>query len=225
MSTDWREALPARRHLSAGEVPSVVWPTDNELGIPLLDPAMQADSVPAPILTWGSVKRTTPNVGGSWLFYTEDYRYTSLWSDPKPIVNSGCAVAAEPNFSCYEDMPSAVAHWRIYQKRWLARWWQTQGIRILVDLNVAPRYAQVNLFGVPSGWKAYATRGYVSRLPQMEAEYEMACNQAQTSQILFVIYGGSRKLRKYCEMRNWHWIPESMDLRKQAKHHLGVLFG
>lgn len=142
---------------------------------------------------------------------------TALWSDPRPVVNSQCAAAVEPNFSCYEDMPLAVGHWRIYQKRWLARWWQTQGIRVLVDLNVAPRFAGANLLGVPRGWRAYCTRGYLRRLVQTEREYETACNHAGASDILFCVYGGSRKLRKVCALYGWHWVPECMDQRRRER--------
>lgn len=200
--------------IKAGEVPAVIWPSDNALGIPTLDLSMQAAEIVPPFLTWGSVSRNTPNLG-TWGFYTEDYRYTALWNDPKPVVNSGCVVAVEPNFSCYEDTPLAVGHWRIYQKRWLARWWQECGIQIFVDLNVAPGYAKVNLLGVPKGWRAYCTRGYLSRLHQLEAEYEIACNRAGTNKILFVVYGGSEKLRGFCESRGWTWIREQREVAKR----------
>jgi|SRR5262245_22774081 len=195
--------------------PSVVWPSDNEYGIPALDPAMQAAEIAAPVLTWGNVPRTTPNAG-TWVFYTQDYRYTALWTNPKPVAASGCRVAVEPNFSCYEDMPLAVGLWRIYQKRWLARLWQQQGIRTLVDLNVAPKFADLNLLGVPPGWRAYCTRGYLSRLDQTEREFERACERAGTADLLFVVYGGSKKLRDLCWFRGWQWIGECMDVRKRA---------
>src|SRR3990172_695710 len=111
-----------------------IWPSTNEYGIPDLDIDQQAREIITPFTIWGSVPRGTA-MPGTWGFYTEDYRFTALWSDPRPVVRSGCKVAIEPNFSCFEDMPLAVGLWRIYQKRWLARYWQIKGIRIVADLR------------------------------------------------------------------------------------------
>lgn len=211
-------AVPIQRSLlRGGDVEAAVWASGNKYGVPDLDITMQADRLIAPVKLWGSVKRTEPNPG-SWLFYTADYRFSALWSDPKPVVNSGALVAAEPNFSCYSDTPYAVALWRIYQKRWLARFWQSQGIYVLVDLNVHQRFAKLNLLGVPSGWRGFVTRGYLGNIEQTEREYQIACNQALPNSPFFVVYGGSQRLRRVCEDRNWHWIPERADCVKAMRN-------
>lgn len=194
-------------------VPDALFPTDNDWGIPLLDVNYQAEQIDLPALIWGATGRRAKN-SGTRLFYTEDYRYTRLWKSPNDVVATGCVNAVEPNFSCYEQMPRAVALWRIYQKRWLGRYWQSRGIRILADLNVATDYCDLNLLGIPDGWRAWATRGYTDRIAQTHAEFEIACRKAGSKDILFVVYGGGSAVKRECQKRGWIWLPEVMDVRK-----------
>lgn len=199
--------------LGQGDVPDALWPTDNEWGVPLLDINLMADAVDLPVEVWGEVARTT-RMRGTWLFYTEDARFEALWRDPSPILNSRCVNVVEPNFSCYRDMPMAVGLWAIYRKRWLARYWQSKGVRVFVDLNVNPKFYDLNLMGVPKGWTAWATRGYMERLEYTVQEYEIAVKHAGSSSILFVVYGGGKAVKKACLERGWMWIPEVMDSKR-----------
>jgi len=155
----------------------ILWQTDNEWGIPLLNINLAAEQAVLPLKKWGTVARTKSarKMPGTWYFYTDDYKFSGLWRDPTPIVNSGCTNVIEPNFSTTAQMPRAVALWRIYQKRWLARYWQSRGIRVFVDLCVDPLFYDLNLLGVPFGWKAWATRVYADQLNMAEHEFEMAC--------------------------------------------------
>lgn len=195
------------------EVPDAVWPTDNEFEIPLLDENLQATAVDLPFVGWGSVKRKK-RMTGSWHFYVDDYRFTGVWKNPAEVVNTFAVNAVEPNFSVYNQMPLPVALWAIYRKRWVARWWQSRGVKIFVDLNVATQYADLNLMGVPKGWKAYATRGYSKQLADTEREFELACKQAGTKSILFVVYGGGRAVMEHCRQRGYLWFDETMNERK-----------
>jgi len=201
--------------LTRWDVPDAIFPTDNDLGIPLLDASLQAQMIIAPVQAWGmgagARSRTNP---GLWHFYTEDYRFDALWSDPSPVINSGCQVVVEPNFSAYTEMPRVVALWSIYRKRWLARWWQSFGVRVLVDLNVAEPHYLDNLLGVPVGWRSWATRGYVDRIENTVLEYDMACSHAGTSDILFFVYGGGRAVKELCTQRGWVHAIEQRDAAK-----------
>jgi hypothetical protein len=203
--------------LSADDVPDALFPTDNEWQVPLLDLARQADHVDLPAVAWGSIARTK-RMRGTWHFYTEDYRYSALWDDPTPIPNSGCISAVEPNFSCYEQTPRAIALYRIYHKRWIARWWQSQGIRVFVDLNVASEHYDLNLLGVPAGWRAYATRGYAERLEDTVREWEMGCERAGSEDVLFFVYGGGKAVAAECGKRGWVHVDEHMNrVKREAK--------
>ena len=105
-------------------------------------------------------------------------------------------------------MPRAVAIWQMYRKRWLARWYQSVGITIFVDLNISERHADLRLMGVPAGWKAYATRAYSERLDATEREYQAAIERAGSESILFVVYGGGKKAEELSKQRGWIWYQD-----------------
>lgn len=196
------------------DVPDALWPTDNKWGVPLLDLKMQARAFDQPWAMWGSTKRKT-TIKGTYLFYTEDYRYERLWKDPAPLLRTKCTNAVEPNFSCYENMPAAVALWQVYRKRWIARWWQSYGVRIIVDLNVARNHEGVNLLGVPRGWRVFATRGYEDRLEDTHREYAIADQIAgDNATPIFIVYGGGLAVKEACTANGWIWIAENMDVGK-----------
>lgn len=198
------------RVLTRADVPDCRWPTNNDFDIPLLSVEYQAGQPDIPFLPWGSESRKKA-VGLSYHFYTDDSRFAALWADPTPVVNSRCLNAVEINFSIYDQTPRVVGLHRIYMKRWIARWWQSLGIKILVDLNVAENFAEDNLLGVPAGWRSYATRGYTDRLDATHREYDRACHWAGTSDIVFVVYGGGKLVHETCKQRGWAWFPEYMD--------------
>jgi len=196
-------------------VPDAVWPTDNDWGVPLLDINLQAKAVDLPFKGWGSIKRKA-RMQGTWHFYTEDYRFEALWRDPSPVAYTRCVNIVEPNFSCYDQMANAFALFQIYRKRWLARWWQSIGIHVLVDLNVAEPFYQLNMLGVPKGWLSWATRGYTERLDSMEREYQMAVEHAGTTSILFVVYGGGKAVKELCQSKGWLWFNEEVERRENG---------
>ena len=195
------------------EVPDAVWATDNDFDVPLLAEGLQADSVILPFVAWGAQTRKK-RMPGTYHFYVEDYRFDYLWKNPAGLVNTFCQNCVEPNFSIYDQMPLPVALWATYRKRWIARWWQSKGIKIFVDLNVAEKYAKLNLLGVPKGWKAYCTRGYQARLDATEREYALACEHAYSKDILFVVYGGGRLVSEWCKYKGIQWFDETMNERK-----------
>jgi hypothetical protein len=198
--------------LHAGDVPDAIWPSDNEYGIPLLDMQWQANAFDAPIIAWGEKARIAKHKGSTVHFYVDDYRFDALWRDPAALQRFGAITAVEPNTSIYTDMPMAVALYQMYRKRWMARWWQTLGIRIVVDLNISERYADLALLGVPKGWAWYATRGYAKRLDGADREYERAVAHAAPNTVQFMVVGGGRVAKTHCMERGWLWVPDRMRL-------------
>lgn len=176
----------------------MAWPSGNEWDVPDLLPELQGDGVDLPVGAWGAGPRRVRTWRGTWLFYVDDYRFNGLWSEPMAPVNTGCVAAAEPNYSVFEQTPFPVALWATYRKRWLARFWQSRGIRIWVDLNVAAPWSALNLVGVPEGWKAYATRGYANRPDDLYREHSLACEQGGGSCQLLV-WSGGESIRRICE--------------------------
>ena len=198
-----------------GGIPDLLTSSDNVYGIPRLSENYQADFVDAPIVVWGSAKHA---YASTFVFYTEDSRFLGLWNKPDTLCNTGCVTVVEPNFSIHDHVPLVAALWQTYKKRMLARYWQTKGIRIIVDLNVPVHYADVNLLGVPVGWGAYATRGYQSDLQALEIEYQTAMSHSGNSDILFLVYGGGEKVKDWTIEHNCIWQPDYMDIVKGKYH-------
>lgn len=207
------------RKIASGDVPNTVWPSDNELGVPTLLLDRQAGVLDLPFTRWGRGCRKS-RMRGTFHFYTDDYRFSRLWGRPQDLVNSACVAVVEPNWSVHAQTPPAVALWQTYRKRWLARFWQEQGVRVLVDLNVAEEHCDRNLLGVPAGWRSFATRGSASRLGRLEQEHEVALRVASSSDILFVVYGGGAAVGELARDRGWTYFGEERDevaaLRRRA---------
>lgn len=209
------QELPPRAE--EGYAPDAVWPSNNDYEIPTLDLNMQAVALDQPAHVWGTVPRTARH-GGAWLFYTEDYRYEQLWKEPGTLLQTKALSATEPNFSAYENMPLPVALWSIYRKRWIARYWQSQGVRVFADLNVAVNWAHLNRLGIPAGWKAFSTRGYESRLDSTHSEYAIAQEIAGDGVTpLFVVYGGGKAVKAEAKRMGWLWVPERMDVMRKKE--------
>ena len=190
-------------------VPDCFFPSDNDYDIPLLDITKQADYLDIPVTLYGSQSRKKE--AGTILFYTDDYRLEPLWKNPDNLFKCNPVTIGEINFSIYKDFPKALALYQIYRKRWLSRYYQSRGIRILVDMNVNQNYYDLNLLGVPRGWQSYSTRGYADRIEELEREIEMSEKNAYPNSMLFVVFGGGKNVRKFCKERAYKgvmWIQD-----------------
>lgn len=183
--------------------------TAEEWGIPTLDLAMQAERLVAPVTKWGTRRRDEP-MPGTWHLFTDDYRFTHLWNAPQILPATGCVVTVEANFSTWEAMPRAEALHRIFRKRVLARMWQQEGVRIIVDLNVEPGFRDIALLGVPEGWNAYATRAHRGvPFSVIEEDFALAVHHSGRPDPFFVVFGGGYASTKpECLKRGWQWVPE-----------------
>jgi hypothetical protein len=189
-------------------VPDYLFPSRNGLQIPELDREQgQAQAIVVPVCIWGSMRRTAGTNVGTWAFYTSDYRFENVWRHPEQVVATGVTCCIEVNFSVNDQMPVAQAVWNTYRKRWLARYWQTKGISIIVDLFVLPRYRALNLLGVPKGWRSYATRG-VAEAPNWTIESWQQAQEHSQGRALFFVYGGGEVIRAQAQKYGWAWVPD-----------------
>lgn len=162
-----------------------------------LESTKRAPKLNAPVVVWGSVPRSTRGVG-TWIFYTDDYRFEALWSNPDRLVRQRSAAAFEVNYSVFDASPSAVAVWAVYRKRWLARYWQRAGLRVWVDLCFSHRHSSIALLGVPAGWQRYCTRAFASRIDDLDFEIRQARRRADGAPFTLAVYGGGRAAAEWC---------------------------
>lgn len=132
-------------------------------GIPELRADMLVAKLPAKFDTWaGSATRDDPRQQDPdfwWLynygidstsgmadvkriilgFYTHDDYFTTWWDYPArhvgKMLNAGVRSAIMPNFSQWSDDPKTVQLWALYRSRWLARYMQEAGVKVVPDLN------------------------------------------------------------------------------------------
>lgn len=77
--------------------PDCLFPSDPLNGIPILDPSLQALQFGLPFTAWGSVARRG-RMRGTWHFYCDDYKFTTIWQTPTLVTNTRCVAVVEPNY-------------------------------------------------------------------------------------------------------------------------------
>ncbi|MBI1258038.1 MAG: DUF4417 domain-containing protein [Chloroflexi bacterium] len=198
-----RDELPLNSSISGT-------PTADYWGIPSLDPGLQAEQL-YPAVKWGAAARSKDLSGSLIHFYTDDSKFSALVKDSTPVIAAQAAAAIEVNFSTAPGMSRALMLYRTFQKRMISRRWQQAGIRLLVDLNVDEEFGEINLFGVPQGWRAYAVRAYAKDLQHIETAYGWAVKQRGNEDLLFVVYGGGKRASELCRQCGWAWLNEDSD--------------
>jgi hypothetical protein len=176
---------------------------------------LQADGIDQPVLPWGGQSThwrasRSADFRGTWHFYVEDAKFTALRARPDTPLKTGAPTLVEPNFSLDDSTPLYLGLEIIGAKRWISRFWQYHGRRILVDLHVPERYQAYNLFGVPPGWTAYATRAAERKIADLEAEHMLAMAHSgatEPADLVFCVYGGNHRVQEWCRRRHAEWIP------------------
>lgn len=141
------------RPKSRQEIDWDAWNPSSLLDIPNLRPDMLG-TIPEPIVTWlgehdtpvcdnylyvwGSTKLVDVTAHCLVGFYTEDRRFEPVWDAPETytanLLTLGVNTLIAPNFSCYDGSHLALDVWQTYRSRWLSRYWQEAGLRIIPDL-------------------------------------------------------------------------------------------
>lgn len=199
-------------------IPDCLFPSDNDVEIPSLRQDMQAQVCDIPFLCFGEQKRTqNMNGQGTVHFYTDDYRFNSVYEHPEKILQHNPRNIVEPNFSLFNETPIAYGLQPIYKKRWIARQMQEKGIRVFVDLNVAAKYYALNMLGVPLGYASFCTRGYSERIASLEMEYDIASRCANGNPLLFVVYGGGERCCKFAQEKGCVYVTPVCDLKRDLR--------
>jgi hypothetical protein len=148
---DMPEELPGLAALKD----DAVFAGNNEWGIPDLREDMLGE-IPKPLRSWGG-RDVCEDDGTSWWFhnwgfsslgcpfdrmvlgfYTDDYKFDPFFDEPAKnttkLLNAGIKLAVAPNYSHYAVHARAVRLWAVYRSRWVARYLQEAGIKLIPDL-------------------------------------------------------------------------------------------
>ncbi|MBR4536186.1 MAG: DUF4417 domain-containing protein [Bacteroidales bacterium] len=174
----------------------ILFPSDNLYDIPCLRLDRQAGHLELPFVPYGTGRRNKRVA--TLHFYVDDYRFNALWKNPAKIFDNNPAAAVECNYSLFDTTPLAFGLQFIYQKRWMARYWQENGIRIYVDLNVSSKFFEYNRMGVPDGWNAFATRGALGGLELLKAKFNQARQISGFDSPNLIVYGGGKEVHEFC---------------------------
>ena len=174
----------------------ILFPSDNLYDIPCLRLDRQAGHLELPFVQYGTGRRNKRVA--TLHFYVDDYRFNALWKNPAKIFDNNPAAAVECNYSLFDTTPLAFGLQFIYQKRWMARYWQENGIRIYVDLNVSSKFFEYNRMGVPDGWNAFATRGALGGLELLKAKFNQARQISGFDSPNLIVYGGGKEVHEFC---------------------------
>lgn len=177
-------------------VKDILYPSDNLYDIPCLRPDRQAGHLELPFVPYGTGRRNKRVA--TLHFYVDDYRFNALWKNPAKIFDNNPAAAVECNYSLFDTTPLAFGLQFIYQKRWMARYWQENGIRLYVDLNVSSKFFEYNRMGVPDGWNAFATRGALGGLELLKAKFNQARQISGLDSPNLIVYGGGKEVHDFC---------------------------
>lgn len=151
-------------------------PSSNALGIPDLRSDMLSDTVPS--ATWAigiplptSLQPTTNFIYGSnriggpnsptecrghvLSFFTDDARFEVTWNKlgdiAKRFFSQKWGGVCTPDFSTWWNWPLAHQIWNIYRQRYVGRYWQEAGIKIIPGLcctgNI--KNAELEVSGIP----------------------------------------------------------------------------
>lgn len=71
-------------------------------------------------------------------FYHLDHKFETVWERTEhfaaDLVDGEWMGVIPPNFSMWEGLPEAVYVWQMYRSRWIARYFQEAGLKIIPDI-------------------------------------------------------------------------------------------
>lgn len=156
----------------------VYFPTPSKFGIPELRLDMcydgpiptqvwvpeQTEDDPCEILRWGSTaldERVTDRI---MCFYTDDFRFEGVWDESietlRKVMPLKPRAMMSPDFSLWADEPVAVQLYNFYRARWVARYWQEAGLKLIPSFasSLKPDVYDFIFEGYPKGIPVMSTQ-------------------------------------------------------------------
>jgi hypothetical protein len=114
------------------------YPVIGSVGIPdLLPQAFTLPDVIPPLLKYRSPAPAGQVARSLCHFFLFDSYFESCWTHPARAVSYVRRFwgALTPDFSMYVGWPLAMQIWNVYRSRWVGRFWQEQGLRVVPTVN------------------------------------------------------------------------------------------
>lgn len=101
-------------------------------------PVLQSfnDEPPERLIPFNVAKSTT-DYDSCVHFFIDDYQFERIWMQPYrylSMLRQFRAVIA-PDFSQYADTPQALRIWQNYRAKYLAAWWQQEGVSVIPNVT------------------------------------------------------------------------------------------
>jgi hypothetical protein len=158
----------------------MVFESDLPYDLPPLIPEMCASLPEGPIMTWCGPFRSNIEDAKTWLwpwkhttmvgmppmhsvipcFYVDDYKFEGLWTDIEKwttrLLNAGVKTVMMPNYSLHSEGPLVMQIYNLYRSRWVARYFQEAGLKVIPDVISFPRIHDVALGTLPKNLEVAA---------------------------------------------------------------------
>lgn len=113
-----------------------IFESDNVYGIPKM---LKQDFDVVGLIEYGTaVKRGLKYAKDKTIhFFLDDYRFEPMWNKPYKYlgVMQRHGKALSPDFSVYYDTPLVVQMYNVYRNRWLGRFWQEFGVKVIPTIT------------------------------------------------------------------------------------------
>lgn len=132
-----------------------IFPSDNDLGIPLLTSPPESSQPPSRLIAYNDRNALrSPVLGDCVHFFLDDYRFETVWNDPQRCLSrlQRVGVSLTPDFSLYPEMPRIVQQWNIYRSRWCGAWMQAHGITVIPTVTWSDKRShEYAFYGLATG--------------------------------------------------------------------------
>lgn len=111
--------------------------TDNEYGFPVV--TSDDIEVEGLIPFHMSKKKLESDRHKAVHFFLDDYKFEPLWSSPSKYsgILTHYDAMITPTFSVWRNQPYALNLFNVYRSRWIARYYQEMGVKVLQDVRWA----------------------------------------------------------------------------------------
>lgn len=130
-----------------------IFSSNNDYDIPDLD--LDIPDKPVNLIPFNHRIRSDKGYRGLAIhFFLDDYRFEPVWIRPNQALKrlSEASSVLAPDFSVYEDWPEPLQIYNVYRSRWISRYWQSNGIRVIPTLQWSDKKSYRYCFeGIPQG--------------------------------------------------------------------------